>query len=190
MPPKKKPTPAAVYVIKFTLRGIRPPIWRRLQIGDAMTLHELHEAFQIVMSWKDKTLHQFQIAGTRYGEPTVEGYLNVKDDRKFTLTDMAFKVGTKFLYAYDFGDNWELDVEVEEVLPYTEGQPLPLCIKGKRAGPPEGVGGAWGYGALLEAKAKPTHPERIKFAKLIAEYNPEAFDLDALNQALRKRFGA
>ncbi len=40
--------------------------------------------------------------------------------------------------------------------------------------------------ALLEAKASIKHPERERFAALIAAYDPDAFDLDAINEALRK----
>ena len=71
-------------------------------------------------------------------------------------------------------------------LPPAPDQPLPACIAGKRAGPPEHVGGAWGYQALLEARANPKHPERENFAVLIASFNPDAFDLAAVNRVLAK----
>ncbi|MBK8051478.1 MAG: plasmid pRiA4b ORF-3 family protein [Anaerolineales bacterium] len=92
----------------------------------------------------------------------------------------------KFRYTYDFGDGWEHEIEVEEIQAVDPEQKLPQCIKGKRACPPEHIGGAWGYQALLEAKAKPTHPERKNFERYIETYNPEAFDLDMVNQKLAK----
>jgi hypothetical protein len=40
--------------------------------------------------------------------------------------------------------------------------------------------------ALLEARENARHPERVRFAELIAAYNPDAVDFDATNQRLRK----
>jgi len=92
----------------------------------------------------------------------------------------------RFTYVYDFSVNWEFELLVEEITPPAPAQVLPLCIKGKRAAPPEHIGGAWGYQALLEAKENPRHPERLRFAELIAAYDPAAFDIDAANERLRK----
>ena len=74
---------------------------------------------------------------------------------------------------------------MEAILPVTPEQVLPACVTGKRACPPEGVGGAWGYGALLEAMKNPRHPERVRFARLIESYKPEASDLVAANKRLQ-----
>jgi hypothetical protein len=40
--------------------------------------------------------------------------------------------------------------------------------------------------ALLEARENPRHPERTRFAELIATYDPEAVDLEAINLRLMK----
>ena len=39
--------------------------------------------------------------------------------------------------------------------------------------------------ALLEAMKNPRHPERVRFARLIESYKPEAFDLAAANKRLQ-----
>jgi len=187
MPPKKTTTPpSSVYQIKITLKGIRPPIWRRVLVPDNVTLADLHLILQVVMGWKDSHMHGFMIGVIEYGEATTEGFRAVRDERRFTLSEVVPKAKTKFTYTYDFGDEWVHDIEVEEILPVAPDQPLPQCLTGKRAGPPEDIGGPWGYGALIEAMAKPTHPERANFAKIIATFKPEAFDLAAINQALQK----
>lgn len=189
MPAKKaapSPPPSAAYALKITLKGIRPPIWRRLLVPDSVSLAGLHAIIQTVMGWKDQYLHTFVIAGREYGEPSTEGIRRILDERKFTLRELVPAAKTKIKYTYDFGDDWEHEIEVEEILPVPADQALPVCLKGKRACPPEHVGGAWGYGALLEARANPRHPERQTFAALIATYDPEAFDVTAVNAALRK----
>jgi hypothetical protein len=59
------------------------------------------------------------------------------------------------------------------------------CLTGRRAGPPEDCGGIWGYGDLLRILSDPSdaeYQERIEW--LGGELDPEAFDLDAVNEAL------
>jgi hypothetical protein len=186
MPTKKSAPPTTVYTLKITLRGVKPLIWRRVLVGDTITLGKLHAVIQAALGWADDHLHQFNFDGDLYGEATVEGYRRVKDEHKFKLGEVVAAAPAKFTYLYDFSVNWEFEILVEEIAPVQEGQVLPLCVKGKRAAPPEHVGGAWGYAALLEAKANPRHPERTHFAELIAVYDPEALDLDAINQRLKK----
>jgi hypothetical protein len=186
MAAKKPLAPSNVYTLKITLAGIRPPIWRRLVVGDNVTLLKLHKIIQAVMGWEDYHLHQFEIGGDTYGEPQVEGFRTIKDERRFALGQVVTGIKTKFKYVYDFGDDWQHEVVVEEIAPYQEGQLAPACLKGKRAAPPEDIGGPWGYYALLEAKDNPRHPEYDNFRELIGAYDPEAFNLDAVNDALGK----
>lgn len=185
-PKKPAPTPpTTVYQLKIALRGIRPPIWRRVLVGDTVTLHQLHQVIQAAMGWEDTRLHRFTINSELYGEPSTEGFYRVKDERKSTLGETAPAAKSKFRYEYDLSDEWDHEIEVEAVLPVTPGQALPVCVTGKRACPPEGVGGAWGYAALLEAMKNPRHPERVRFARLVESYKPEAFDLAAANKRLQ-----
>ena len=51
-----------VYQFKITLRGIRPPIWRRIQVPDNYTFWDLHVAIQDAMGWFDAHLHAFEVA--------------------------------------------------------------------------------------------------------------------------------
>jgi len=56
-----------IYQLKITLKGARPPIWRRVQVHANVTLYQLHEIIQVAMGWFDDHLYEFQIAGDRYG---------------------------------------------------------------------------------------------------------------------------
>ena len=47
---------------------------------------------------------------------------------------------------------------VEKIVPPEEGKSYPVCVAGKRAGPPEDVGGVWGYMEFIEAMRDPKHP--------------------------------
>lgn len=60
-----------------------------------------------------------------------------------------------------------------------------MCIQGQRACPPEDVGGMWGYYYFLEAIQDPDHEEHDKYLEWVGgAFDPEAFDLDEVNQAL------
>ncbi|WP_102346132.1 plasmid pRiA4b ORF-3 family protein [Bacillus sp. Marseille-P3661] len=50
-----------IFQLKITLKNSKPPIWRRLEVKDSMTFHELHQAIQIAFEWLDSHLHGFDI---------------------------------------------------------------------------------------------------------------------------------
>src|SRR6266508_3874429 len=153
--------PKTVYQIKVTLIGSKPPIWRRILVADTTTLHRLHTILQTIMGWDDYHLHMFTINKQIYGEPEDDefGDLGIKSEARFELDQVVGRAGAKFRYGYDFGDSWEHELIVEKILPAEKGVHFPLCGAGKRACPPEDVGGVWGYQEFLEAIADPGHSE-------------------------------
>jgi len=93
----------------------------------------------------------------------------------------------KFLYEYDFGDGWEHELLVEKILPAEPGVGYPRCLKGKRACPPEDVGGVWGYADFLEIMRDPNHPEHEDMLEWVGgEFDPEVFDLEEVNAELEE----
>jgi hypothetical protein len=42
-------------------------------------------------------------------------------------------------------------IEVEDIVPVEPAADYPRCLAGRRAGPPEDVGGTYGYAEFLEA---------------------------------------
>jgi hypothetical protein len=181
--------PTKIYQIKVTLRDSQPPIWRRILVRSTTTLTKLHRILQRVMGWEDAHLHRFTIQGERYGVPDEEdaGPRKTRDERKYKLSDVMAGEHSQCTYLYDFGDNWEHILEIEETLPAEEGVRYPLCFAGDRACPPEDVGGIPGYENFLEAIANPNHPEHEEFLEWIGgKFDPEAFDRNEINQKLQK----
>lgn len=181
-------TEVLIYQIKVTLEGSRPPIWRRLLVPANVTLAQLHDIIQIAMGWEGYHLHQFIIGRTYYEEPDPDygSWMEMRDEHKVTLRQIAPGEGMKFRYEYDFGDSWMHQILVEKILPSEPGKVYPVCIKGKRACPPEDVGGIWGYYNFLEAIQDPEHPEHGDYLKWIGgKFDPEAFDLEKVNRALQ-----
>jgi hypothetical protein len=175
-----------IYQIKVTLCDSKPPIWRRILVPGDITLAKLHRILQAVMDWTDSHLHQFIVGEVYYGVPHPDDFVEVKSERRVRLNQVAPAEKSKFVYEYDFGDSWEHELLVEKILPPETSVRSPVCIKGRRACPPEDVGGVWGYAGFLEAIRDPNHPEHEDYLEWIGgEFDPEAFDLDEINAALR-----
>lgn len=174
-----------VYQIKITLQHSKPPIWRRLLVSSDTTLGKLHRIIQTAMGWWDGHLHQFIVGRQYYSVPFDDDWREAKDERRVRLNQIVPGEKFKFVYEYDFGDSWIHYILVEKVLPLDPGQQLPVCIKGRRACPPEDVGGIWGYDSFLEAMSDANHPEHGMYVEWIGdEFDPEQFDLEATNKEL------
>jgi hypothetical protein len=179
-----------VYQIKITLKRSRPPIWRRVLVTSDTTLSALHRIVQSAMGWHNAHLHLFEHAGEYYAAPRPDGglsdwALNVDD---YTVGEIFADEGQKVIYQYDLGDSWKHIVLLEKILPLDPQEDYPVCIKGRRACPPEEIGGTWGYEYFLEALQDPQHPDHDEYMEWGAGFDPETFDLDEINEELRKRW--
>lgn len=173
-----------VYQLRITLDDVHPKIWRRVLVPEDTTLVGLHRVVQAAMGWEDYHLWRFEIKGVEYAEPSEEEWRPTKDARHARLGQVAGP-GSVLRYVYDFGDDWEHRIRVEEVLPAEPGREYPVCVAAERAGPPEDCGGPFGYERLLRALADPTDPEhddRVEWAG--EDFDPEAVDLDEINSRL------
>ncbi|MDT8400015.1 MAG: plasmid pRiA4b ORF-3 family protein [Pseudomonadales bacterium] len=179
-----------IYQLKVTLKNIRPAIWRRVLVSSVTDLSELHRILQIVMGWSDNHMHLFVAGNQHFGNSDPD-----HDDR--TLNETGVKLESllkgrkdRLVYEYDFGDGWEHEVVLEEVLPYSIAQVLPLCMAGGRTCPPEDVGGPWGYELFLTALGDEHHPEHHEMCAWVGEqFDPEHFDVLQVNRQLALALG-
>lgn len=95
----------------------------------------------------------------------------------------------RILYDYDFGDSWEHDVVLEAIEEPRPDARYPRVVAGKRACPPEDVGGAGGYEGFLKALADPADEEHAEWLTWVGgRFDPEHFDVIAANDRIpRKR---
>ena len=181
----RRPTTAAIYQIKITLKGTKPPIWRRVLVPGDIPLSRLHRIVQAAMGWTTSHLHAFIIEGVEYGEPSAGYGLEMVNEQRVSLNRVVAGEKTRFRYQYDFGDDWQHELLIEKVLPPDPDARYPVCVAGRRACPPEDCGGVWGYAGFLEALVDPLHPEHDTMVEWIGgSFDPEAFDLEATNQRL------
>ena len=191
---------ANVMHLKVALRYITPPIWRRVEVPDTLTFWDLHFVLQILFDWGNSHLFEF-----RQGRGSINDFLTGSppvlpgdeddmpewqlDPREVTLHEILTKPKDKLTYVYDFGDYWEHDIMVEKVIPLAAGHPTPAvrCLAGKRATPPEDIGGFPGSERLLELLAEKAAGKRKRLPSEYAglgKFDPEAFPLDDYNYDL------
>lgn len=208
-------SPARCYQLKVTLAGTKPPIWRRLIVPGDIRLHELHEVIQVAMPWTNSHLHQFivktdrpkltneQLAerycrgdwpsraeadGLRYlSDPSFE-LEESEDETKVRLEELVPAPRGKFVYVYDFGDNWEHLITVEKILPADPGTTCrPHCTGGALACPPDDCGSIPGFYGMLEVIADPKHEEHEDMLEWLGgDFDPAHFDADEVNRHLAK----
>jgi hypothetical protein len=156
-------------------------------VADDSTLYDLHQVIQRAIGWDGTHLHDFEINGQSYTDPFDQEYMNYgrADEDRVRLRDLNLAEGARFRYTYDFGDAWLHQLQLEKILPRDPETVLPVCLKGKRAGPLEDVGGPEGYQTFLDAHRDPNHPEYEFYREWYeGKYDPEAFDLKEVNAAL------
>jgi hypothetical protein len=185
---KKAAGPAPVYQLKVSLRGAKPPIWRRLLVPADISLARLHATILSAFGWHGGHMHVFETAYGDFGRADRE--LGHRADGSVTLEQVAPEVKDKMRYTYDFGDDWVHDILVEKVLDPAPSTAYPRCTGGKRAAPPDDCGGIWGYEELVEVLADPAHPEheeRLEWLGLAdaSQFTPDTFDMEEVNRRLR-----
>jgi pRiA4b ORF-3-like protein len=192
LPPKPKRKkgdgPAPIYRIKVSLKGAKPPIWRRLEVPADTTLARLHRIIQAAFGWDDSHLHVFRTAYGEFGVADRE--LEHRSEVPVTLEQVAPAARERFTYLYDFGDNWLHELVVEDVLDREQAR-YPRCTGGRRAAPAEDSGGIWGYEELIAVLADPDHPEHLEAVESLglesaADFQPDRFDPAAVNEALAR----
>ena len=174
-----------VYQFKVMLAESEPPIWRIIQVTDDIVLSEFHRIIQTAMGWSDSHSHMFVIDGECYSAPDPHAMLKSIDEGTITLSHLILEVGDKISYMYDFGDSWEHNILVEKILTPASDVQYPVCIEGKRACPPENIGGISGYSHILDVLED---PDDLRYDDMIEwigwNFDPKHFDLDDINVRL------
>lgn len=147
---------------KITLTGIRPPIWRRIEVPHTYTFWDLHSAIQDAMGWENYHLHEFR--------PGLY-------DPRHAYRDEGLSIG---LPNQEPGRLVLLGWKVRR----PEGISEPVCLGGKRACPPEDCGGIGGYYDLVDALAgKTDESQRFRdpeFYESYSDYDPAFFHPDTV----------
>jgi Plasmid pRiA4b ORF-3-like protein len=145
----------------------------------------------MVMGWTNSHLHGFRLPqpgqrGTRRRLAPIES----PDEKATRLNRVLRRPKDWLVYDYDFGDSWEHEVRLEEILPRPSPTRLPMVLAGRGACPPEDVGGLPGYYHFLEAIKDPNHPEHEDMLEWAGKhFDPAAFNVQEVNRAFHGGWG-
>jgi hypothetical protein len=199
--------------LKVTLEDIRPPIWRRVEVPLGLSFAQLSDVVLAAFGWTNSHLHEFELGERRIGMPDPDEWVTtgppagasdplfdqldadlraaftapppLEDEATVTLAAALDGEIARFLYRYDFGDDWCHAVELEALQDADPSLAYPRCIAGQRSCPPEDCGGLPGYEHLLAVLADPSHEEHAEMRAWCPSFEPEEFDLAAADAAVR-----
>lgn len=183
-------TKALVLKVKLDLEKF--DIWRRVIVPLNYNFEELHEVIRIIFDWGYHHLHDFMIF--EKGKPIANIISDEEDIEFFPEYPLLLESQTKIadfmpkykqiIYTYDFGDNWQHIIEIENLLfDYDKNYPIYQGGVGDR--PPEDVGGEGGYEEFVEIMNNPSH-EDYQHMKMWSENQYyKGFDIDIVNRQLR-----
>jgi hypothetical protein len=133
-------TQAMVHTVKVTLTGVRPAVWRRVEVPSAITLGQLSEILGIAFGWGERCVHEFEVRGVRYvasderamsadAWPLGRGS---RDEDVVRLSSVAASVGEQFdcVCTDAAGEKWRHRVVVEKVGAAVADRWYPVCASG------------------------------------------------------------
>jgi len=167
-----------VWRIKVALLGVRPAVWRRIETYPTVSLSELHAIIQAAMGWEMVHLFCFH---DEHGGGQIDSSAGLSD---------VCRLGESVRYQYDFGDDWQHLVTVEQEVGTTAGMRYPPCIGGKNACPPEDCGGPWGYADVVKTLAGRSSAHKREVVEWIGgDFDSKCFNLDEANRRLEEYLG-
>lgn len=148
------------YTLRFTLKGIKPAIWRKIEVPSNITLRHLGDPWNCI---------------------------NL-DQEDFTISDLLVKKAATVTFEYDFGYSLQYDVRLSSIDEYQADEPRRIkFLSGKCACPPEDCSGIWGYEELLQIVAlKSEEKDYLEWAGWDADYAPEHLDLEECRRIVER----
>jgi hypothetical protein len=120
----------AIATLRIEIKYIEPLIWRRVAVRTSTNLKALHTVIQATVGWLDYHQWEFLINERNYGIPDPDRP-HVKNGATTRLAASLASGITEFGYVYDFGDNWEHRIVVEEVGTAEAGAKYPRFLGGE-----------------------------------------------------------
>jgi hypothetical protein len=99
--------------LSVRLRGVSPPVSRRLLILEQATLADLHAALQVAFGWSDSHLYTFLIRGGQFGDRSRAMELAIAGGVDIPLAAFGFEIDEPFRYDYNLFVPWEVDCRIE-----------------------------------------------------------------------------
>lgn len=118
--PRKKPAPQADRKGSYVIAVSCGRSSRTLRISAGATLYDLHEAILAAFNFDDDHAHAFFLDNRAWNN--AQSYLSpvIEDADRYTpeyrLCELGLRVNKRFLYVFDFGEEWRFSCKVLGVL--------------------------------------------------------------------------
>ncbi|MCB1193598.1 MAG: plasmid pRiA4b ORF-3 family protein [Leptospiraceae bacterium] len=127
---------SGVYTFKVSLSR---NCWRKITTSHQHTLSDLHFAIQDSFEFDNDHLYAFCFNGNiRTGEaifPIDTEEYQERNTEETTIEDLCLYKGQKFIYLFDFGDNWEFSITLEKIEKEISHPATPIEINRKGESP-------------------------------------------------------
>lgn len=129
-----------IYTFRIDLK-YAPGVWRKIEIKGTQSLHHLHQVIVEAFERDDDHLYAFFMNNkawdntAEYGPPY--GETAARNSMKARINSLGLAVKSKFLYIFDFGDDWEHPITLLGIRQEAPAGKFPRIIKSKGEAPPQ-----------------------------------------------------
>lgn len=172
-----------VIIVRFV--GIKPPVWRLIQVPLELKLDKLHLVLVTCFVWEGTLEYSFAPGKVR--QIFSGNFISQDDEKLLTVADLFSVSGLEATYMYNVDDEWFVELKLHA---FAEAYERPRVLGGERSSPPENCGGVKGYNKICRVLDRPDRntPESLAIKAFYQWYDPEYFDPDYVNALLQKAF--
>lgn len=193
---EKTVIPRKAYQFKITLLLEEFDIWRRVSVPADISFKQLHFVIQDLFNWLSYHLYDFKIFDNSKDGALIAMITDNEEADEFLDDDIKlYKEKTplsefipeykRILYAYDYGDGWELACELESITDNYLSD-CPALTDGGGDAPPDDVGGESGYAEFLEAVSDKNNPDYDDMTVWGKSQGFKRFNIDMTNKKLMR----
>ena len=155
---------------------------RRLIVPANLGFSKLHKVLQSVYSWKSCHLYDFAVLDET-GQSVTRLVMSEEDlpyeDESVLITGHKLSEylpeHKRLLYTYDFGDNWEHEIELVRVIEDYDKE-SPYLAEAIGQAPPEDVGGVGGFVDFRRIILDQKHSDYAETKEWAEYWSPELYD--------------
>ena len=173
------------YRFKITLRNSHPPIWRRIIVPAAAGFDQFSKIIQDLFAFEGYHMAEFRFPNldqTMWEEMDNYGWDSHLIMARHCLEE--FEEDKRFIYTYDFGDNWEFMIQQEEIMDYYAYN-YPTLLKYKGDNLIEDVGGIYGYDQIRSAWDDPEFIANEYLMEMAGDQDLYRFEKEAVQEKLK-----
>lgn len=185
---EKKPPVTKGYDVKVRLNNLRPLTWRDLIIPENITFMELDDILKTLWGFNGDHLSCFLI---RKDNLTIidkglsdETMMECDYDADTTIINGFFETYDKITYWYDFGDDWQFDIEIKKTVDYDKKYVTIKRFKGKY-NPIEDCSGIYGLSEIIYLAENPGSEDIYGFEDWVEDL--EEFDMEHTQRLLKNK---